>query len=78
MSDIFTLKKDITKQHCNSVEFNFPNNASLVVYQATLARHWLVMGFKTDNSLVDARQFKMEAAIENITSLVAVGNIAVN
>jgi hypothetical protein len=40
--------------------------------------HWLVMGFKIDNSLVDARLSKMETAIENIMSLVAVGNLAVN
>jgi hypothetical protein len=36
------------------------------------------MGFKTDNSLVDARLSKMEAAIENIVSLIAIGNLAVN
>ncbi len=39
MLDIFTLRKDTAKQHCNNVGFNFPNNASLVVYQAALARH---------------------------------------
>ncbi|CAM6017153.1 unnamed protein product [Sphagnum balticum] len=36
------------------------------------------MGFKTDSSHVDARLFKMEATIENITSLIAVGNLAVD
>jgi hypothetical protein len=25
----------------------------LVVYQVALARHWLIMGLKTDNSLID-------------------------
>jgi hypothetical protein len=37
-----------------------------------------MMGFKIDNSHVDARLSKMVAAIENITSLVVVGNLAVN
>jgi len=36
------------------------------------------MGLKTDNSPVDARLSKMEAAIENIASPVAIGNLAVN
>jgi hypothetical protein len=40
-SDIFTLKNDIAKQHCDNVGFNVPNNASLAVYQAALARHAL-------------------------------------
>jgi len=52
--DIFMLRKDTAKQHYNNVGLNVLDNASLVVYQATLAEHWLVMGFKTDNSLVDA------------------------
>lgn len=34
-----------------------------------MARHWLVMGLKIDNSLVDVRLSKMEAAIENIAFL---------
>jgi hypothetical protein len=72
------LRKDITKQHCNNVELNIPNNASLVVYQAALAGHWLMMGLKTNSSLVDARLSKMEATIENIASFAAVGNLAVN
>ncbi|CAK9263191.1 unnamed protein product [Sphagnum jensenii] len=76
--DIFTLRKDTAKQHCNNVGLNVLDNASLVVYQATLAEHWLVMGFKTNNSLVDMRLFKMEAAIKNIVSLAAVGNLVVN
>jgi hypothetical protein len=78
MSNIFTLKKDIAKTQCNNTKLNVPNNAPLVVYQATLAGHWLVMGLKTDNSLVDARLSKMEVAIENIASLVATGNLVVN
>jgi hypothetical protein len=36
------------------------------------------MGLKTDSSLVDARLSKMEVTIENITSFVAAGNLAVN
>jgi hypothetical protein len=36
------------------------------------------MGLKTDNSHVDARLSKMKAAIENIASLVVVGNFAIN
>ncbi|CAK9204898.1 unnamed protein product [Sphagnum troendelagicum] len=36
------------------------------------------MGLKIDNSPVNARLSKMEAAIENIASFVAVGNLAVN
>jgi hypothetical protein len=72
------LRKDTAKQHCNNVELNVPNNASLAVYQATLAGHWLVMGLKTNSSPIDARLNKMEVAIKNITSLAAVGNLAVN
>jgi hypothetical protein len=77
-SNIFTLKKDITKTHCNNIGLNVLDNAPLAVYQATLARHWLIMGLKIDNSHVDARLFKMEATIENIASLVTAGNLAVN
>jgi hypothetical protein len=36
------------------------------------------MGLKTDSSLVDARLSKMETAIENIVSLTAASNLAVN
>jgi hypothetical protein len=36
------------------------------------------MGLKTDSSLVDTQLSKMEASIENIASLAAVGNLAVN
>jgi hypothetical protein len=36
------------------------------------------MGLKTDSSLVDARLSKMEATIENIVFLAAVGNLAIN
>jgi hypothetical protein len=78
VSDIFTLKKDTAKTHCNNIELNVPNNAPLEVYHAALARHWLVMGLKTDNSPVNARLSKMEATIENILSLVATSNLAVN
>ncbi|CAK9208351.1 unnamed protein product [Sphagnum jensenii] len=75
---LFTLKKDTSKQHCNNVELNIPDNASLLVYQAALARHWLVMGLKTDSSPVEARLSKMEAAIENNASFAAIGNLVVN
>jgi hypothetical protein len=47
------LKKDIAKTHYINVELNVPNNAPLAVYQLALVGHWLVMGFKTDNSFVD-------------------------
>jgi hypothetical protein len=76
--NILTLKKDIAKMHYNNTRLNVPNNAPLVVYQATLARHWLVMGRKIDNSPVDERLSKMEVAIENIVSLVTIGNLAIN
>jgi hypothetical protein len=36
------------------------------------------MGLKTNNSPVDARLSKMEAAIENIMSLKTAGNLAIN
>jgi hypothetical protein len=36
------------------------------------------MGLKINNSLVDARLSKMEATIENITSLVVADNLVVN
>jgi hypothetical protein len=32
VSNIFTLSKDIAKQHCNNAGLNIPDNASLVVY----------------------------------------------
>jgi hypothetical protein len=76
--DIFMLKKDTSKQHCNNVGLNVPDNASLPVYQAALSGHWLVMGFKIDNSRVDMRLSKMEATIENIASLAIIGNLVVN
>jgi hypothetical protein len=41
----------------------------LVIYQVALAGHWLIMGLKTDISLVHAPLSKMDAAIENIVSL---------
>jgi hypothetical protein len=72
------LRKDTTKQHCNNAMLNVPDNASLVVYQATLARHWLVMGLKIDSSPIDARLSKMEVAIENIACLPVAGILAVN
>jgi hypothetical protein len=64
--------------HCNNVGFNILDNAFLAVYQAALAGHWLVMGLKTDSSLINARLSKMQAAIENIASLAVVGNLAIN
>jgi hypothetical protein len=67
------LKKDTTNTHFNNVGLNIPDNAPLAVYQATLDGHWLVMGFKTDSSPLDARLSKMEAAIENIASLTTIG-----
>jgi hypothetical protein len=72
------LKKDIAKQYFNNARLIVPDNASLVVYQVALAKHWLMMGLKTKNSLVDVLLFKMEEAIENIASLAAVGNLAIN
>jgi hypothetical protein len=36
------------------------------------------MGLKINSSPIDARLSKMEVAIENIASLTAVGNLAVN
>jgi hypothetical protein len=36
------------------------------------------MGLQTNNSPVNARLSKMEAAIENIVSLTAIDNLAVN
>jgi hypothetical protein len=77
-SDIFTLKKDTAKMHYNNVGLNVLDNAPLAVYQATLAEHQLVMGFKTDNSPIDARLSKMEATIKHIVFLTAIGNIAIN
>jgi len=77
-SDIFTLKKDIAKQHCDNTGLNVPNNASLADYQVALAKHWLVMGLKINSSPIDARLSKMEAAIENIVSLTITGNLAIN
>jgi hypothetical protein len=52
-SNIFMLRKDTAKQHCNNVGLNVLDNASLAIYQANLAGHWLVMGLKTNNSLVN-------------------------
>ncbi len=78
LSHLFTLKKDTAKQHCNNVGLNVPDNASLMVYQAAMAGHWLVMGLKSDYSSVDARLSKMEATIENNASFAAVGNLVVN
>jgi hypothetical protein len=38
-SDIFTLKKDTTKTHCNNVRLNILDNAPMVVYLTALAGH---------------------------------------
>jgi hypothetical protein len=38
-SDIFTLKKDTAKTHCNNVGLNIPDNAPLAVYKVNLAGH---------------------------------------
>jgi hypothetical protein len=72
------LKKDIAKTHCNNVRLNVPDNAPLVVYQATLAEHWLIMGLKTNSSPIDAWLSKMKVAIKNIAFFATVGNLAVN
>jgi len=77
VSDILMQRKDIAKQHYNNVKLNVLDNASLTVYQATLAKHWLVMGFKIDTSPVDAKLSKMEVPIKNITSLVVIGNLTI-
>jgi hypothetical protein len=76
--DIFTLKKDIAKTHCNNSGLNVPDNAPLAVYQPALAGHWLIMGLKTDSSPIGAWLSKMEAAIDNIAFLAAVGNLVIN
>jgi hypothetical protein len=78
MFDIFMLKKDTTKTHCNNAKLNVPDTTPVSVYHAALAGHSLVMGLKTNSSSVDAQLSKMEATIENIASLAAVGNLAVN
>jgi hypothetical protein len=77
-SDIFMLKKETAKQHCDNARLNILDNASLAVYQVALPEHRLVMGLKIDSSLVKVWLSKMEVAIENIASLTAVGNLAVN
>jgi hypothetical protein len=74
VTNIFTLKKDTAKMHYNNIGFNLPNNAPLAVF----VRHWLIMGFKIDNSPVDVQMSKMEATIENIVFLVTTRNFAVN
>jgi hypothetical protein len=76
-SDIFMLK-DTAKTHYMNIRLNVPDNAPLAIYQATLTENWLVMGLKTDSPLIGARLSKMEAAIENIASFAAIGNLAVN
>jgi hypothetical protein len=77
-SDIFMFRKDIAKMLCNNTGLNVLDNAPLPDYQATLAGHWLIMGLKTDSSPVNTWLSKMEAAIKNMASLVATGNLAVN
>jgi hypothetical protein len=75
---IFTLKKDNAKTHFNNVKLNVLNNAPLAVYYAVLAGHSLIMGLKTNSSLVDMRLSKIEVTIENIVFLAAIGNLVVN
>jgi hypothetical protein len=77
-SDIFMLKKDTAKTHCINAGLTVPDNAPLAVYQAALARNWLVMGLKTDSPPIDARLSKMEVVIENIACLAMASNLAVN
>jgi hypothetical protein len=62
----------------NNTGLNIPDNAPLAVYQVAPAAQWLVMGFKTNSSLVHTRLSKMEATIKNIASPAATGNLAVN
>jgi hypothetical protein len=76
--DVFMLKKDSAKTHCINAGLTVPNNAPLAVYQAALARNWLVMGLKTDSPPIDVRLSKMEVVIENIMSLATASNLAVN
>jgi len=64
--------------HCSNAGLNVPDNAPLVVYQVALAGHWLVMGLEIDSSPIDTQLSKMEAAIENITSLTTASNLAIN
>ncbi len=78
VSNIFMLKKDIAKTHCINTGLNIPDNAPLATYQAALAENWLIMGLKTDTPPIDARLSKIEVVIENIMSLVTIGNLAVN
>ncbi len=77
-SHIFMLKKDTAKTHCINAGLNVLDNAPLAVYQATVVGNWLVMGFKTNSPPIDARLSKMEVTIENIASLAAVDNLAIN
>ncbi len=72
------MKKDTIKTHYNNVKFNVTDNAPLMVYQAALAGHWLIMGLKIDSSPINARLSKMEATIENIASLTTTGNLTIN
>jgi hypothetical protein len=76
--DIFMLKKDTANTHCINVGLNIPDNAPLAVYQGALAGNWLVIGLKTNSPHIDVRLSKMEAVIENITSLAVAGNLVVN
>jgi hypothetical protein len=41
VSDIFMLKKDTAKTHCNNAGLNVLDNASLAVYQVALVGYWL-------------------------------------
>jgi hypothetical protein len=72
------MLKDTAKTHYMNIRLNVPDNAPLAIYQATLTENWLVMGLKTDSPPIGARLSKMEAAIENIASFAAIGNLAVN
>jgi hypothetical protein len=37
--DIFMLKKDIAKTHCNNAELNIPDNTPMAIYQVALAKY---------------------------------------
>ncbi|CAM6065300.1 unnamed protein product [Sphagnum tenellum] len=64
--------------HCSNIGLNVLDNAPLAIYQVALVGHWLVMGFKTDSSLIDMRLSKIEATIKNIASLTTASNLAIN
>ncbi len=77
-SNIFTLKKDIAKTHYNNAGLNIPDNAPLGGLPSNPSQALVSHGPQDWQLTCDVRLSKMEAAIENIVSFVAVGNLAVN